>query len=143
MEFSTIRLEHDADGVARLVLARPEAHNAMSIEVIRELRTALAAIESDATIRVVVLASEGQSFCAGGDLKWMSRIRVQSRAERVAESGELAKMLFELNRLRVPVIGRIQGPAYGGGLGLVACCDVGIAARTARFALTEVTLGLV
>jgi methylglutaconyl-CoA hydratase len=143
MEFATIRLERGADGVARLVLARPEAHNAMSIEVIRELRKALDAIESDSAVRVAVLASEGQSFCAGGDLKWMSRIRVQSRTERVAESGELAKMLFELNRLRVPVIGRIQGPAYGGGLGLVACCDVAIAARTARFALTEVTLGLV
>jgi methylglutaconyl-CoA hydratase len=141
--FETIRLERSAAGVARLVLARPEAHNAMSIQLIREMRAALAAIEADAGVRVVVLASEGPSFCAGGDLKWMKTIRLQSRAERVAESGELAKMLFELNQLSKVVVGRIQGPAYGGGLGLVACCDVAIAVTTARFALTEVTLGLV
>jgi methylglutaconyl-CoA hydratase len=141
-DFSTIRLERDGS-VARLVLARPEAHNAMSIELIREMRAAIAAIEADAGVRVVVLASEGPSFCAGGDLKWMKTIRLQSRAERIAESGELAKMLFELNRLSKVVVGRIQGPAYGGGLGLVACCDVAIAVTTARFALTEVTLGLV
>ena len=133
----------DDRGVMRLTLARPEVHNAMSVELIREMRAAIAEIEGTPPCRVVVITGQGESFCAGGDLRWMKSILGQSRAERVAESGELATMLYELDRLSRPLVGRIQGPAYGGGLGLVACCDVAIASRAARFSLTEVTLGLV
>lgn len=143
MAYQTLKLAFDPSGVARLTLARPAVHNAMSIELVRELRHAVVEIERTASCRAVVFTGEGESFCAGGDLRWMQSILKQSRAERVAESAELAAMFYELNRLTRPLVGRIQGPAYGGGVGLVACCDVAIAARSARFALTEVTLGLV
>lgn len=143
MAYETLKLDFDSRGVARLTLARPAVHNAMSIELVRELRRAVAEIERTASCRAVVFTGEGESFCAGGDLRWMRSILQQSRAERVAESGEIAAMFYELNRLSRPLVGRIQGPAYGGGVGLVACCDVAITARSARFSLTEVTLGLV
>ena len=143
MTDETLSLSFDERGIAHLTLARPAVHNAMSIELIRALRQAIAEIEARDGCRAVVLTGEGESFCAGGDLRWMKSIAAQSRAERVAESAELASMFYELDRLSRPLVGRIQGPAYGGGTGLVACCDVAIAARTARFSLTEVTLGLV
>ena len=141
--YETLKLHCDDRGVARLTLARPAVHNSMSIDLIRELRRAIAEIEGMSACRAVVFAAEGESFCAGGDLRWMQAIVAQSRAQRVAESGELAAMLYELNRLSRPLVGRIHGPAYGGGLGLVGCCDVAIASRAARFSLTEVTFGLV
>ncbi len=141
--YETLRLRFDDRGVATLTLSRPTVHNCMSDVLIREMRAAVAAIEAEPGCRIAVLTAEGESFCAGADFKWMQTILGQSRAERVRDSAELASMLFELNRLSKPLIGRIQGSAYGGGNGLVACCDVAFAAKTARFCLTEVLLGLV
>src|ERR1041385_1022419 len=120
-KYETLELSAADDrGVMRLTLARPEVHNEMSVELIREMRAAIAEIEATPSCRVVVMTGQGESFCAGGDLRWMQSILGQSRAERVAGSRELAAMLYELNRLSRPLVGRIQGPAYGGGLGLVA-----------------------
>jgi methylglutaconyl-CoA hydratase len=141
--FETLKLDFDDRGVARLVLSRPDVHNCMSDVLIRDVRRAVAAIEAERSCRVAVLTGEGPSFCAGADFKWMNRILGATRAERVADSAELASMLYELNALSKPLVGRIQGSAYGGGNGLVACCDVSFAARTAKFCLTEVMLGLV
>jgi methylglutaconyl-CoA hydratase len=141
--YETLRLERDDRGVATITLSRPAVHNCMSDRLIADMRRAIAALSADAACRVVVLTGEGESFCAGADFKWMKGILGASRAERVRDSAELASMLWELNNLSRPVIGRIQGSAYGGGNGLIACCDVVFAANTAKFSLTEVTLGLV
>ena len=143
MSFETLNLRVDEKSVARVTLARPDSHNAMSIAMIRELGLAVTEIESNDSIRVAVLTGQGKSFCAGGDLKWMQNIAQQSRAERVAESSELADMLYRLNRLSKPLVARVNGAAYGGGLGLIACSDISIGVDSARFALAEVGLGLI
>jgi methylglutaconyl-CoA hydratase len=143
MEYKTIRLTRDSAYVARLTLARPEIQNALSLEVVRELLHAIAAIGADKALRAVVLSGEGKSFCAGGDLTWMQTVLTQSRAQRVADSRPLADLFYELDHLPKVVIGRINGPATGGGFGMTCICDVVVAARTARFALTEARLGLV
>ena len=142
-EFSTIRIEQDARGVATLTLARPERHNAMNAEMIGELAKAAAALGKDGSVRAVVLTGEGQSFSAGADLNWMKAQFEASRAERIAEATALARMLKALNEMPKPLIGRINGQAFGGGLGLISVCDVAVASRAARFAFTEVKLGLI
>ena len=143
MDYKTIRLERDSAHVARLTLARPEIQNALSLDVVRELLHAVAAIGADKTLRAVVLTGEGKSFCAGGDLGWMQTVLKQSREQRIADSLPLADLFYELDRLPKVVIGRINGPATGGGFGMTCICDVAVAASTARFSLTEARLGLV
>jgi methylglutaconyl-CoA hydratase len=141
--FKTIRVETDARGVARLTLARPEKHNAISAPMIEELTEAAQALGADRAVRVVILAAEGESFCAGGDLDWM---RVQINADgttRAAEATKLAMMLQALNSCPKPLIGRVHGNAFGGGIGLMSVCDVAIGVETARFGLTETRLGLI
>ena len=129
--------------MAWLWLARAEKHNAMSGEMIGELAQAAAELGADASVRVVVLAAEGTSFCAGGDLGWMRAQFDATPEERRAEAARLAAMLGAFDALGKPLIGRVQGNAYGGGLGLIAVCDAVVAVETARFALTEVKLGLI
>lgn len=139
----TIRLETDARGVATLTLARAEKHNALSARMIAELTQAAADIAADAAIRVVVLAAEGASFCAGGDLAWMRAQMGASAEERRAEATKLALMLQALNTLPQPLVGRVQGNAFGGGIGMMCVCDVAVGAAGARFGLTEARLGLI
>lgn len=143
MTYQTIKLAHEPHGVARLTLARPEVHNALNHELITEVQDAIAALDADPAIRVVVLTGAGESFCAGGDFRWQQSQREKSRAERITAGRPLADLLHRMNTLSKPLIGRINGPAYGGGVGLIAVCDIAIAVNTARFALTEVRLGLV
>jgi methylglutaconyl-CoA hydratase len=142
-DLQTVLLEVDAAGVARLTLNRPEARNAMSQRLIQELRVATERLAADPAVRVVVLSGAGDHFCAGGDLKEMQVQVTRSRAERIADATELARLLAELDRFPRPIIGRINGSAFGGGLGLISICDIAIGVTTARFALTEVRLGLV
>jgi methylglutaconyl-CoA hydratase len=143
MRYEAIRVGMDARGVARVTLARPEKHNAMNAGMIAELSLAAQALEADEAVRVVVLSGEGKTFCAGGDLGWMRDQAGRDREGRMAEARALADMLGRWDALSKPVIGRVQGAAYGGGLGLIAVCDVVIAATDCRFALTEVRLGLI
>lgn len=142
MSFKTISVTVDKRGVATLLLNRPERHNAMNDELIREVTEAAQQLDADPAVRVVVLTGAGESFCAGGDLKWMQGILNFSRAERVLDSAKLARMLRTLNELSKPLIGRINGQAFGGGTGMISVCDIAIAAESANFALTEVRLGL-
>ncbi len=142
MTYETLAIERDARGVARLTLNRPEAHNALGGPMLEELPAAARELDADSEVRVVVLTGAGESFCAGGDLRWMQEASRLDRAGRIASSGKIAAMLRALDRLSKPLVGRINGQAYGGGVGLVAVCDVAIAARDARFGLTEVRLGL-
>lgn len=142
MAYETIRVETDERGVARVTLNRPEKHNAMNARMIADLDAAAQTLGTDPAVRVVVLAGEGRSFCAGADLGWMRAQADTDRAGKIAEARMLARMLGRWNALPRPVIGRVQGAAYGGGVGLMAVCDIVIAAEDVKLALTEVRLGL-
>ena len=139
----TVTLETDARGVATLTLTRPEKHNSLSAQLIAELSEAAAAMAGDKAIRAVVMTGAGESFCAGGDLGWMREQFAASREERMAEARKLAAMLGALNGLPQPLIGRVNGQAYGGGMGMMSVCDVAIAVDHAKFGFTETRLGLV
>jgi methylglutaconyl-CoA hydratase len=132
-----------ADAVATITLARPDLHNAFNAEMIGELHDCFVALAADTSVRVVVLAGAGPSFCAGGDLKWMQASLDWTQAQNQADADALAAMFEAAWTLPRPLIGRVHGPAVGGGVGLVACCDLAVAADTARFGFSEVKLGLV
>ncbi|AHM02657.1 Methylglutaconyl-CoA hydratase [Roseibacterium elongatum DSM 19469] len=139
----TIRIEVDARGVATLTLARPDKHNAMNAAMIADLTEAAVRLGRDPAVRVVVLTGEGRSFCAGGDLGWM-KDQMQADAEtRAREARSLAEMLGALDRMPKPLIGRVQGQSFGGGVGLMSVCDVAIGVAGAKMGLTEVRLGLI
>ena len=141
--FQTLLLDVDAQGVARLTLNRPDTHNALNATLIAELKQAADWLAGEKGLRAVVLTGVGATFCAGGDLGWMQQNMKKTREQRVAESFELALMLRALNELPMPLIGRINGPAYGGGVGMISVCDVSIAVDAGVYCLTEVRLGLI
>lgn len=141
--FETIDVTTDDRGVATLTLAREDKHNSMSAQMIDELTAAADLLGKDNAVQVVVLTGKGASFCAGGDLGWMREQFAADRATRITEARKLAMMLKALNELPKPVIGRIQGQAFGGGIGLMSICDVAIAVEGAKFGLTETKLGLI
>ncbi len=128
--------------VLRITLNRPEVRNAFDEEVIAALSAAATAAAEDRTIRAVVLAGHGTSFCAGADVAWMAKAIAYSHRENLRDAEDLARMLERLDTLPVPLIARIQGAALGGGVGLAAVCDIAIAADDAVFGLSEVTLGI-
>lgn len=139
----TIGISTDERGVATLTLNRPDKHNAMSALMIDELHIAATDLGADPDVRVVVLTGTGRSFCAGGDLNWMRDQMAGDDAARADGARKLARMLGALNTLPKPLIGRVQGNAFGGGIGLAAVCDVVICSDSARFGLTETRLGLI
>lgn len=131
------------NGVATLTLNRPELHNAFDDALIAGLTQALRTLEKNEAARVVVLSAQGKSFSAGADLNWMKRMARYSRGRNLQDALGLAELMRILHGLGKPTIARVQGAAYGGGVGLVAACDIAIASREATFALSEVRLGLV
>lgn len=131
------------DGVARVTLTRVHVHNAFNDLMIGELTRSLAGLESDRRVRVVALAAQGNSFSAGADLTWMKRMAANSEAENLEDARALAELMRCLNGLSKPTLALVQGPAFGGGVGLVACCDIAVAAESASFCLSEVRLGLI
>jgi methylglutaconyl-CoA hydratase len=131
------------DAVALVALARPDLHNAFNETLIAELTVALQALDADESVRAVVLLGHGRSFCAGADLNWMKKMAGYGHAENLADANALATMLKTLAGLSKPTIARVHGPAYGGGVGLVACCDIAIASLDAVFSFSEAKLGLV
>ena len=138
-----IDLNVDTRGVATLALARPEKHNALSQALIDALRDVAVKIAADRAIRVVILTGQGRSFCAGGDLGWMQDQMAGDTKMKRAAAQSIAQMLGAINTLPQPVIGRVQGNALGGGVGMACVCDVAIAVDDARFGLTETKLGLI
>lgn len=138
----TILTEIDA-GVGIVTLNRPERHNAFDEAMIAEVSEAMLSMGSDPLVRVIVISSLGKSFCAGADLAWMRRAAGFDIEENRRDAGALAEMLQRIAECPKPVIARVQGPAYGGGVGVVAACDIAVANFEARFALTEVKLGLI
>ncbi|ASP34790.1 crotonase/enoyl-CoA hydratase family protein [Labrenzia sp. VG12] len=143
MSFETLTLATDPRGVATLTLNRPDKHNSLSAQMIDELTRAAAQLGADDAVRVVVLTGAGASFCAGGDLGWMREQFEAGRETRMAEARKLAMMLKALNELPKPLIGRVQGQAFGGGIGMMSVCDTVVAVDSAKFGLTEVRLGLI
>lgn len=131
------------DGVARITMARAEKHNAFDDLLIGELTSVFARVAADDAVRVVVLAGEGKSFSAGADLGWMQRMADYSEAENLEDARRLAAMMRTLNEMPKPTVARVQGAAVGGGVGLVAACDIAVAAQDASFCLSEVRLGLI
>jgi methylglutaconyl-CoA hydratase len=129
--------------VGLLTMNRPERHNAFDDAVISELTEALRSMEADEGVRVVVLSAAGRSFSAGADLNWMKRMAGFSAQENRRDAMGLATLMRTLAHLRKPTVARVHGAAYGGGVGLVACCDVAIATQKASFGLTEAKLGLI
>lgn len=141
--YETVSIEVDSRGVATLWLDREEKHNALSAQMIADLHAAAEAIGTDDGVRVVVLAAKGKSFCAGGDLGWMREQFEAAPEVRSAEATKLAMMLQALNTLPKPLIGRVHGNAFGGGLGMMSVCDVAIGAEGVKLGFTEPRLGLI
>jgi methylglutaconyl-CoA hydratase len=129
--------------VATVTLRRPEVHNAFNAEMVRELTDAFAEVGASPETRLVVLAAEGKSFCAGADLNWMRAMVDYGFEENVADANGLARMLRTIHDCPKPIICRIQGAAFGGGVGLAAVCDLAVAVEAAVFCFSEVKLGLV
>lgn len=139
----TITIDTDARGVASLTLNRPDKHNALSALMISELTEAALRLGKNPDVRVVVLTGAGPTFCAGGDLGWMRDQMQADAGQRRTEATRIATMLQTLNTLPKPLIGALQGNAFGGGIGLACVCDVAIGVSGARFGLTETRLGLI
>ena len=139
----TVLLSTDSRGVATLTLNRVEKHNAFDDAIVAQLTAKLKQVEADPAVRVVVLTGAGKTFSAGGDLNWMRAMAKFSREQNIEDAMKLADLMETLDTLKKPTIARVNGPAYGGGVGLVACCDVAIASEAAKFVLTEVRLGLI
>jgi methylglutaconyl-CoA hydratase len=138
MDFKTLRTE-TVDGVLHVTLDRPDVHNAFNDELIAE---AIELFSNLPDVRAVVLRSNGPNFCAGADLNWMSRMVSYTREENTRDSANLAKMYAVIDECPLPVVGRIQGAAIGGGVGLVAVCDIAITTKDSKFGLSEVKLGI-
>ena len=131
------------DGVATLRMNRPDVHNAFDDALIAALTAELGRLDQLPEARVIVLAANGKSFSAGADLNWMRRMATYSKEENVRDAMALAGLMRTLDGVKKPTIARVQGAAFGGGVGLVACCDIAIASTQAAFSLSEVRLGLI
>jgi len=131
------------NNIGLVALNRPDVHNAFNEKLIGELTTVLQALDAQAAVRAVVLTGHGKSFCAGADLNWMKKMAAYDAAENLADAQALALMLRTLNGLSKPTVACVRGAAFGGGVGLVACCDIAVAAHDAIFSLSEAKLGLI
>lgn len=140
---TTISVAIDDRGVATLKLDRTDKRNALSAQMMDEITAAAKALDSDPKVRVVVLAAQGEIFCAGGDLNWMKAQMGADTATRITEARRIAGMLQALNTLSKPLIGHVQGDAFGGGVGMACVCDTVVASDVAMFGLTETKLGLI
>lgn len=143
MSYETIKIVKDERGIATLTLARPEKHNAINAQMMHEIIMACEAFNKDISIRAVILAAEGKTFCAGGDLNWMKDQMAADRAGKIEQATILTNMLRSLDTLQKPLIGRVEGNAFGGGIGMMAVCDIVIAKGDIKLALTETKLGLI
>jgi len=132
-----------ANGVATLTLNRPEVHNAFDEALIQQLTEAYTAAIAETSVRAIVLRANGKSFSAGADLNWMKRMAAFSEAENLADAKRLAELLRVIDTCPKPTIARVQGHAFAGATGLIACCDLAAAVTAAEFAVTEVRLGLI
>lgn len=143
MSTPCVLTEVGADGIATITFNRPDLHNAIDETVIGEFKTGLHRVADDPAARVVVIAGNGKSFCAGADLNWMKRTAAYSEEQNYRDALEFTQILALLDRMPKPTIARVHGPAYGGGVGIVACCDIAVGTEAAAFSFSEVRLGLI
>ena len=143
MSYETLNIRLDDRGVAYVTLNTPDKRNALSARMIADLTDMARTLGAQTTTRAVVLSGAGKVFCAGGDLNWMKAQIEADRETRMAEARKLAEMLNALNEMPSPLIGRIHGGAFGGGVGMACVCDVAIADAATKFGLTETRLGLI
>ena len=142
MDYQTLEIRQE-QAVATVWLNRPDVRNAFNETSIAELTQAFRALDADASVRAVVLAARGVAFCAGADLNWMKKMAGYSREENLADAAGLAAMLRAIHDCSKPVVARVQGDCYAGGMGLATACDIVVAADAAHFCLSEVKLGLI
>jgi methylglutaconyl-CoA hydratase len=142
MSYQTIHIERQ-DNIARVILNRPDVRNAFNEISIAEITQAFRELGDDDSVRVILLAARGPVFCAGADLQWMKKIAAYTHEENRADAALLAEMLRTIYECPKPVIAKVQGDCYAGGMGLVAACDIAVAAETANFCLSEVKIGLI
>ncbi|NMM37662.1 MAG: enoyl-CoA hydratase/isomerase family protein [Glaciimonas sp.] len=140
--YQTIELQRDGHA-ALVILNRPEARNAFNEITIAEITQAFREISADTSIRAVVLAARGPAFCAGADLNWMRKMADFTQEENRADAAQLAQMLRVIYECPQPVVARVQGDCYAGGMGLMAACDIAVTVGEANFCLSEVKLGLI
>ncbi len=138
-----IETEIDSRGIATMWFNRPEVHNAFDEAFIASLASELKRLEADDKVRALVIAARGKSFCAGADMNWMKRQSTQSEADNIKDAEAFADSLRALNFFPKPTIAAVQGSAFGGGVGVMACCDIVFAVETAQFAVTEVRFGII
>jgi len=143
MNSHTVKIDKNDSGIATLTLMRGDKHNALNAELIADIALATKELDEDSDVRVVVFAGDGKSFCAGGDLGWMQEQFHATRDQRMREARKIAYMLRGLNTLSKPLIARVHGNSFGGGLGIMSVCDYVIAVNRAKFGLTETKLGLI
>jgi len=141
-KYETVKIQQDGP-VARVSFCRPEIHNAFNDSLIYEMTDLFSSLKKDKNLRVIVLTGEGKSFCAGADLNWMRRVKDYSFEKNLEESMALAELFWLIYSMPLPVIGRINGAAIGGGTGFVAVCDIAVAAESAKFSFSEVKIGVV
>lgn len=140
--FTTLELQRDSRGFATLWLNRPDRHNAFNARMIHELIEALTLLDEDDSLRFLLLRGRGKHFCAGADLAWMQQAAGLDFNANLTDAHQLAELMYRLYHLKVPTLAVVQGAAFGGGLGLVACCDMAIGTEDALFSLSEVRIGL-
>jgi methylglutaconyl-CoA hydratase len=143
MTTTSVLTQIGIDGVATITFNRASVHNAIDEAVIAEFKAGLKQVATDSNVRAVVVAGNGESFCAGADLNWMKRTAGYSGEQNYREAAEFAELLRLLSEMPKPTIARVHGPAYGGGVGVVAACDIAIGTHGALFCFTEVRLGLI
>jgi len=141
-DFSTVQLDKDPRGFATLWLNRADKNNAFNAEMIRELILALDAVQADTSLRFLLLRGRGKHFSAGADLAWMQHAATLNYTANLADSRELAELMYRLHHLKIPSLAVVQGAAFGGALGLISCCDMAIGADDAQLCLSEVRIGL-
>ena len=141
-EFTTLSLERDPRGFATLWLNRPQRHNAFDALMISELIAVIDEIATDTSLRFLLLRGRGRHFCAGADLEWMRQAAQLDIHANLADAEQLAQLMYAMYELPLPCLAVVQGAAFGGALGLVACCDIAIGSDDALFALSEVRIGL-
>lgn len=143
MSEQNVTYQVDSNGLATVTLNRPEVHNAFNDEVVATLHEYFARAGQDPSVRALLLRGAGKSFCAGGDMNWMKRMATYTFEENLQDSRGIAAMLRTLNELPKPSIALVHGAAYGGGVGLAACCDITVATPKAAFCLSEVKVGMI
>lgn len=143
MSESGLIINKRENGIATITLNRPEIHNAFDDKLIEDLTHNIRLLDHDQSVRVIVLTAEGKSFSAGADLNWMKRMAGYSREQNYQDSLQLARLMQTLYESKKTTVALVQGATFGGGIGLIACCDIVLASEKALFCLSEVKLGLI